>query len=112
VEGDAERARAAVQRTRDGYRGQLLIGAVASAFTYVLPNALRRYRRDRAPLVALSMIVHDDIDPLVEHCVTTVSEAVRTEPEHVTAGPSRRRTGRRRPSNEDGDGKPWSPSVE
>ena len=41
---DAERARAAAQRSRDGYSGELVIGAVASAFTDVLPAALRRYR--------------------------------------------------------------------
>ena len=31
---------------------------------------------DVAPLVALSMLVHDDIDPLVEHFLTTISHAV------------------------------------
>jgi len=41
---DAERARAAVHRTRDGYRGRLVIGAVASAFTDILPTTLSRYR--------------------------------------------------------------------
>ena len=33
---------------------------------------------DVAPLVALSMLVHDDVDPLVEHFLTTVSQAVPT----------------------------------
>ena len=34
--------------------------------------------QDVAPLVALSMLVHDDIDPLVEHFLTTISQAVST----------------------------------
>jgi DNA-binding transcriptional LysR family regulator len=41
---DAERARAAVRHSHDGYRGELVVGAVASAFADVLPAALRRYR--------------------------------------------------------------------
>lgn len=55
---DAERARAAAQRTRDGYSGELVIGAVASAFTDVLPAVLRRYRAAR-PDVRLRLIEVD-----------------------------------------------------
>ena len=35
-----------------------------------------RALRDPAPLVALSLLVQEDIDPLVEHFVTTISHAV------------------------------------
>jgi DNA-binding transcriptional LysR family regulator len=55
---DAERARVAVQHARDGYSGQLVIGAVASAFTDVLPEALRRYRMIR-PDVRLRLLEVD-----------------------------------------------------
>jgi DNA-binding transcriptional LysR family regulator len=55
---DAERARAAVQRTRDGFTGHLVIGAVASAFTDVLPTALRQYRTVR-PDVQLRLLEVD-----------------------------------------------------
>jgi DNA-binding transcriptional LysR family regulator len=55
---DAERARTAVQRTREGFSGELIIGAVASAFTDVLPTALRRYRAVR-PDVRLRLIEVD-----------------------------------------------------
>jgi DNA-binding transcriptional LysR family regulator len=55
---DADRARAAVQRTREGYSGELIIGAVASAFTDILPAALGRYRTLR-PDVRLRLIEVD-----------------------------------------------------
>jgi DNA-binding transcriptional LysR family regulator len=55
---DAERARAAVEHARDGLSGRLVIGAVASAFTDVLPTALRRYRAVR-PDVQLRLIAVD-----------------------------------------------------
>ena len=55
---DAERARAAVEGARDGYHGELVIGAVASAFTDVLPAALRRYRAQR-PEVQLRLVEVD-----------------------------------------------------
>jgi hypothetical protein len=35
-----------------------------------------RALRDPAPLVALSLLVQEDIDPLVEHFVTTISQAL------------------------------------
>jgi DNA-binding transcriptional LysR family regulator len=53
-----ERAEAAVQHARDGFRGQLVIGAVASAFTDVLPSALRQYRTVR-PDVQLRLLEVD-----------------------------------------------------
>jgi DNA-binding transcriptional LysR family regulator len=55
---DAERAQAAVQHARDGFSGQLVIGAVASAFTDVLPTALRQYRSIR-PDVQLRLLEVD-----------------------------------------------------
>lgn len=55
---DAERAHAAVQHARDGFSGQLVIGAVASAFTDVLPAVLRQYRNVR-PDVRLRLIEVD-----------------------------------------------------
>jgi DNA-binding transcriptional LysR family regulator len=55
---DAERARTAVQGTRDGFSGHIVIGAVASAFTDVLPAALRRYRSVR-PDVQLQLLEVD-----------------------------------------------------
>ena len=55
---DAERARTAVQHARDGISGQLVIGAVASAFTDVLPTALRQYRTVR-PDVQLRLVEVD-----------------------------------------------------
>jgi DNA-binding transcriptional LysR family regulator len=55
---DAERARAAVQHARDGFSGHLVIGAVASAFTDVLPTALRQYRTAR-PDVRLRLLEVD-----------------------------------------------------
>ena len=55
---DAERARAAVARTRDGFSGELVVGAVASAFVDVLPTALRRYRALR-PDVRLRLLEVD-----------------------------------------------------
>src|SRR5919108_3477607 len=55
---DAERARTAVAGTREGFSGHLVIGAVASAFTDVLPTALRRYRAER-PDVRLRLLEVD-----------------------------------------------------
>jgi DNA-binding transcriptional LysR family regulator len=55
---NADRARAAVQRTSKGYSGELVIGAVASAFTDILPSALSRYRSLR-PDVQLRLIEVD-----------------------------------------------------
>ena len=55
---DAERATAAAQGTREGYTGRLAVGAVASAFTDVLPTVLRRYRTVR-PDVRLRLLEVD-----------------------------------------------------
>jgi DNA-binding transcriptional LysR family regulator len=52
---DADRARTAVQQARDGLTGRLVIAAVASAFTDVLPTALRAYR-GRRPDVQLQLL--------------------------------------------------------
>ncbi len=54
----ADRARTAVQRTSKGYSGELVIGAVASAFTDILPGALSRYRTLR-PDVQLRLLEVD-----------------------------------------------------
>jgi DNA-binding transcriptional LysR family regulator len=55
---NADRAHAAVRRTSKGYSGELVIGAVASAFTDILPSALSRYRTLR-PDVQLRLIEVD-----------------------------------------------------
>jgi DNA-binding transcriptional LysR family regulator len=55
---DAERARTAVEHARDGLSGRLVIAAVASAFTDVLPTALRQYRNVR-PDVQLRLLEVD-----------------------------------------------------
>jgi DNA-binding transcriptional LysR family regulator len=55
---DADRARAAVQHARDGLHGELVIGAVASAFTDFLPPVLRHYRAIR-PDVRLRLVEVD-----------------------------------------------------
>jgi DNA-binding transcriptional LysR family regulator len=55
---DAERARAAVEGARGGFTGHLVIGAVASAFTDVLPAVLRHYHAVR-PDVQLQLLEVD-----------------------------------------------------
>ncbi|HWS36116.1 MAG TPA: LysR substrate-binding domain-containing protein [Actinoplanes sp.] len=55
---ESERVREAVRRARDGLQGELVIGAVASAFTDLLPPVLRRYREVR-PDVGLRMVEVD-----------------------------------------------------
>jgi DNA-binding transcriptional LysR family regulator len=55
---DADRARAAVRHARDGLHGELVIGAVASAFTDFLPPVLRHYRVIR-PDVRLRLVEVD-----------------------------------------------------
>jgi DNA-binding transcriptional LysR family regulator len=55
---DAERARTAVEHARDGLSGRLVIAAVASAFTDILPIALRQYRAVR-PDVQLQLVEVD-----------------------------------------------------
>jgi DNA-binding transcriptional LysR family regulator len=55
---DAERARTAVEHARDGFSGRLVVAAVASAFSDVLPTALRRYRTVR-PDVQLRLLEVD-----------------------------------------------------
>lgn len=55
---DAERARTAVEHARDGVSGRLVVAAVASAFSDVLPTALRQYRTVR-PDVQLRLLEVD-----------------------------------------------------
>jgi DNA-binding transcriptional LysR family regulator len=55
---EADRARAAVRHARDGLHGELVIGAVASAFTDFLPPVLRHYRAVR-PDVRLRLVEVD-----------------------------------------------------
>ncbi|WP_430787778.1 LysR family transcriptional regulator [Actinoplanes sp. G11-F43] len=55
---ESERTRAAVGHARDGLRGELVVGAVASAFTDLLAPMLRHYRKTR-PEVRLRMVEVD-----------------------------------------------------
>ncbi|MEV0642367.1 hypothetical protein AB0I77_47135 [Streptomyces sp. NPDC050619] len=64
---DADRARAAAQRARDGFSGPFIIGAVASAFTDVPPTALRE-----------NGAIHPEVDlRLIEVDTETASRAVQ-----------------------------------
>jgi DNA-binding transcriptional LysR family regulator len=52
------------------------VAIVPSLVVGARPDLVIRPLRDPAPMVALSLLVQNDIDPLVEFFVTTVSEAV------------------------------------
>jgi hypothetical protein len=45
-----------------------------------IPDIVTRPLRDPTPLVALSLLVRDDIDPLVDHFLSTVSYALSNAP--------------------------------